>query len=567
MRFRLDVPFREKELVKPFGARFDFAEKYWYYEGERLPDALRGWYRGQSIPGSGDVPAASSGREAGTPGGTSPGRERSAGSGAWSDPGMAASAGRKVKPDPEAIAAGGYLTVSQVNAMIAGKYESDAAFRLIRVCGEVTNLSHRSDGHYYFSIKDERAILQCVMWNSYVGKGLKFELEQGQQVGVIGNLTFYAQQGKTELLAFEIVNVGEGEASLRRQALKKKLEAEGLFDEQYKKEIPKSPKAVGVVTAAHGQAIRDICAIAGQRDPYVRIVLYPVKVQGKLAVETTVAGIRFLDSYGLDTIIVGRGGGSTEELSVYDDEAIVRAVFAARTPIISAVGHEGNWTLIDYAADRRVATPTDAARIAFPDVMELLRRVDVLEERARLQMKGCLERRRLQLKNASAKLAGFRPELVILDKQRQLDQLSERMRQSVWELLKARESQLQVDVTRLRGLTPETKLREREQQLLQLSRYLKQSMLELYREREKRWQLLTERLNGLSPTAKLVDGFGYISKDGVPVRSVSDVKETDQVTIRMHDGEIAASVTGVRSGQNTVSQKHNRNNIKPQPEP
>jgi len=538
MRFRLEVSYNEKELVKPFGARFDFRQRYWYYEGETLPEALRGWYRENerdtdTQDRSGAVterpPAempegAAEGTSAGMPEGT-PAEQTGAGASATA-------------------ARDGYMTVTQVNTMIASAYHEDPAFRSVSVCGEVTNVSTKRDGHYFFSIKDAHSLLKCVMWQSHV-RNLKFELQQGKQVGLFGNLEYYTPQGKSQLNVSRAVEIGEGAANLARLQLEARLRAEGLFDQQFKKPIPESPKAVGVVTAKGGQAIQDICAIAGQRDPYVRIILFPTRVQGRYAVPTIVEAIRELDQMGLDTIIVGRGGGSTEELSVYDDEAIVRAVFNANTPIITAVGHQGNWTLVDLAADLRVATPTEAAEKAFPNVMELLRRVKEHDDRMKVQMRACYDRRVLQLGNAQARLEGFRPELVLKGKMQLLDYLCAQMQHSVQGLLQERERTLQVLRVTLGGLSPTVKIREANGKLTQLTQLSWGLLQKCWQDRENRRQLLTERLHGLSPTAKLVDGFGYVSKEGRPVRTVTDVHVSDQVRIRMHDGEIAASVTEV----------------------
>lgn len=395
-----------------------------------------------------------------------------------------------------------FQTVSQVNDMIRNCFQNTLEFQSIMVKGEVTDYNGHRGNHYYFSIKDQECLLPCFMWETTAKAQLKFELKQGQQVAIVGSLELYRAKGRSQLIVRQIANIGEGAANAAYLQLVARLEAEGLFDVIHKKPIPKHPKAVGIVTSKDGQAIRDICKVAAKRNPYVQLVLYHVNVQGRNAVSSIIEGIRTLDRMGLDTIIVGRGGGSDEELIAYNHEEIARAVFAAQTPIVSAVGHEGHRPLIDFVADKRAATPTEAAEETVPDVMADLRRLEQLRESIIVHMRGHIQHRRLLLEARMAQMEQYHPKRILQEQRNRLTTLFERMQQ------------------------------------------LTQDALD---RRKHRFEVLATELHGLSPTAKLVKGFGYITHEGAPLMSVNNVALDDEVQIRIHDGEILARVTNIQT--------------------
>lgn len=480
--YKLNVSFREKEEAKNYGAKWNPVEKTWYYPGDELPEGLRRWYQGDDLlqEAAGDVledaPVAAG--------------EDSIGE----DQENAESFGEK------GVGLDLYKTVSEVNDMIIRNFNATVEFQMIMVKGEVTNFNGHKGRNYYFAIKDNDALLPCFMWEDTAKDVLKFELKQGQQVAIIGKLDLYKAAGKSQLVVRQISDIGEGAARLALLQLKARLEAEGLFDEDHKKKIPKYPETVGIITSKDGQAIKDICKVAGKRNPYVQLVLYHVNVQGKNAVSTIVEGIKYMDKQGFDTIIVGRGGGSDEELMAYNDELIARTVYEAATPIISAVGHEGHWTLIDYVSDKRAATPSEAAEEAVPDVMVDVHRVDQLRRSLEVNMRNQIQQRKLLLQ---AKMAA------------------------------------------LEKNSPERRLKERSDRLALLSERLREGMNRLFDSKKHRFEVLVANLNGLSPTAKLVSGFGYISHNNKPVKDVDDVKPGDSILIRIHDGEIRSNVTEV----------------------
>lgn len=506
MRFRLTAGYRDKELVKAHGARFDFTNKYWYFEGDSLPEALERWYDGdceQLAPREGNTHIQ-----------------------------MDLTAGQNVRVElgTEAGMLGAiqqnFMTVTRLNEMIAGKYAEIDAFEHILVKGEVTNYRGRTGPHYYFEIKDENCQISCRLWEATARRVLHFELERGQMVGISGKLEYYQNSGNSQLIVRDIQNLGEGMAMLAYMQLKQRLEAEGLFAPEHKKEIPLHPKKVGIITSKHGDAIKDILQKAAETNPYVQLVLYHVQVQGRNAVPSILRGIQVMDQAGCDTIIIGRGGGSLEELMVYDDEAIVRAVYAAVTPIISAVGHQAHEPLLDLVADLRVSTPTSAAQHALPNVMIDVERLQRLRREMTGNMRNQLERRQAIMRERIAVMEQYHPERKLKDQKARLEKSKEELR---WNL--------------------ERVFREKQTRFSKDRDQLKWAFQKLFSEKKHRFEMLVTNLNGLSPTAKLVKGFGYISHNAQPLTSVEEVKAGDELLIRIHDGEIGVTVNVINKNQ------------------
>ena len=268
----------------------------------------------------------------------------------------------------------GVYSVSQVNAYIKNMFAQDFALNRISVKGEVSNCKYHTSGHIYFTLKDGLGAMQAVMFASR-RKGLTFHLEEGQQVVVKGSIEVYERDGRYQLYASEITLDGTGDLFRRFEKLRNELEEMGMFSPEYKTPIPKYAKTVGIVTASTGAAIRDIINISGRRNPYVQLVLCPALVQGAGAAPSIVRAIQTLDALHLDVLIVGRGGGSIEDLWAFNEESVARAIFACRTPVISAVGHETDVTIADYVADLRAPTPSAAAELVMPDMEAELREI------------------------------------------------------------------------------------------------------------------------------------------------------------------------------------------------
>ncbi|MCO7163338.1 exodeoxyribonuclease VII large subunit [Anaerostipes hadrus] len=394
------------------------------------------------------------------------------------------------------------FSVTQINTYIKRMFQSDYALRRISIKGQVSNCKYHSSGHIYFSLKDEGSQISCVMFANARYDGLKFELEDGQEVVVDGNISVYERGGSYQLYAQEIRLNGIGELYVAYEMLKQKLYEEGLFDHEKKKPIPKNPKKIGVVTARTGAAIHDIISTAKRRNPYVQLILYPAKVQGDGASDTIVAGIKALDQYGVDIIIVGRGGGSIEDLWAFNEEKVARAIYEAQTPIISGTGHEVDTTIADYAADLRAATPTAACELAVPDIREVMEGITNREYTLRTLLKQVVRRYQIKLQQYQITIANFDPRFQLQEQKMHLAELEE-----------------------------------------QIHAVMKNKMTDY----QHKLELYTKELHGLSPTAKLINGFGYIEgSNGEPVTSVKKVMEGDQISLTISDGMIITKAEQIK---------------------
>lgn len=405
-------------------------------------------------------------------------------------------------------------SVSQVNSYIKNMFAQDFALSRITVRGEVSNCKYHTSGHIYFTLKDGTGTLAAVMFAGQ-RKGLSFQLQEGQQVVVTGSVDVYERDGKYQLYARRIEQEGRGDLYQRFLKLRDELEEMGMFAQEYKQPIPRYARSVGVVTASTGAAIRDIMNITNRRNPYIQLILYPALVQGAGAAASIAAGIRTLDKMGLDVLIVGRGGGSIEDLWAFNEEIVARAIFDCGTPVISAVGHETDVTIADYVADLRAPTPSAAAELAVFDYCQF--------EAARLSYQAALNQA-MQRKN---ELARYQAEQYRL---------------------------------RLKLHDPERKLREQKQRLADTEDAMKRAMEQKLTGARHRLALLGGRLHGLSPLAKISNGYGFVTdEEGKRLASVSQTAAGDTVTIRISDGKIRARVTEVLPYQETPDNRTKNN--------
>ena len=392
-------------------------------------------------------------------------------------------------------------TVKQVNSYIKNMFTQDFMLNRIYVKGEVSNCKYHTSGHIYFSLKDESGTIACVMFAGQRG-GLSFHMREGQQIIVLGSVNVYERTGSYQLYAQEIRLDGEGTLYEKYQMLKQELEEMGMFAPEYKKAIPRYAKRIGVVTAPTGAAVRDIMNISARRNPYVQLLLYPAQVQGEGAKESIVRGIRMLETKNVDVIIVGRGGGSIEDLWPFNDECVARAIFDCQVPVISAVGHETDVTIADYVADLRAPTPSAAAELAVWDYRQLQGYLDECRLRMNRSMTGTIRINRLRLK--------------------------------------------ELDV-RLSYLHPRHKLQDQQQRLIELEEELRTLMRDRVKEARHRLAIQIEKLNGLSPVRKLNQGFAYVEEaDGGVVKSIRQVEMGDELTVYVTDGLIRTSVKAVQ---------------------
>lgn len=388
-------------------------------------------------------------------------------------------------------------SVSQVNAYIKNMFAQDFMLHNICIKGEVSNCKYHSSGHIYFTIKDEKAAIAAVMFAGN-RRGLSFLMQAGDKVLVTGSIEVYERDGRYQLYAKEIQKDGEGSLYLQFEALKQRLLEMGMFAEEYKKPIPKYIRTLGIVTAPTGAAVQDIRNIAARRNPYVRLILYPARVQGDGAAESIVNGIRALDQLGVDTIIIGRGGGSIEDLWAFNEEIVARAVFECETPVISAVGHETDTTIADFAADLRAPTPSAGAELAVYDLFELFDELGSLQYRLRHSMEWKAESARNRYQNFFRLMA-----------------------------LKS----------------PQNQLNEKKQYVINLQEKLEQKFSDKIKETRYQLGMLAERLDGMSPAKKLSQGLAFVTdQDGKRISRVAQTNPGEEIKIHLQDGIITADV-------------------------
>ena len=392
-------------------------------------------------------------------------------------------------------------TVAQINSYIKNMFTQDYMLRFVLVKGEISNCKYHSSGHIYFTLKDEKGVIACVM---FAGSrtGLSFRLEEGQMVVVGGTIDVYERDGKYQLYARQITLDGAGVLYEKYDRMKRKLEEMGMFAPEYKQPVPKYIRTLGVVTAPTGAAVRDIINIATRRNPYIQIILYPAIVQGEQAVSSIVNGIRALERLGVDVMIVGRGGGSIEELWAFNEEAVAQAVFDCSIPIISAVGHETDTTIIDFVADLRAPTPSAAAELAVYDFALLMERILAYRNALGHAMQVQLERQK---------------------------------------------NRLDAQKMRMKYLNPESRIRQKRMYCMDLEVRMTGLMKHVLTKQQHRLGLYAAQLKGLSPLEKLSQGYAYIENEHHSVvNDVRKVKPEDKMQIYVKNGIIQARVEEVR---------------------
>ncbi len=393
------------------------------------------------------------------------------------------------------------FSVGQINRYVKNMFTQDFILQKIYVKGEVSNCKYHTSGHIYFSLKDETGVLSCVMFAGH-RRGLAFRMKDGDRVVVGGAVDVYERDGRYQLYAKEISLEGAGALYERFLALKTELEEMGMFAQEYKQPIPAFIHRLGVVTAPTGAAVQDIRNISLRRDPYLQIILYPALVQGEGAADSIVRGIHMLDQAEVDVIIIGRGGGSIEDLWAFNEEKVARAIFECRTPIISAVGHETDFTIADFVADLRAPTPSAAAELAVADFRQILQNIAGLRDR----MQKAMQRRA--------------------------------------ELGRAQLMQYQM---RFQYLNPEAKLRDNRQRLADLDELLRRAMKNRIAEERHMLGIYLERYRGLSPLYKLNQGYSFVSdREGNGIISTKQVHSGDLLEISVTDGVIEAEVRSSR---------------------
>lgn len=389
-------------------------------------------------------------------------------------------------------------SVGQVNQYIRNMFQSDFLLNQISVQGEVSNCKYHSSGHIYFTLKDKDGTLQAIMFAGNRAAGLKFKLTDGMQIVASGNVAIFERDGKYQLYARQIEQAGLGVRYEQFLMLKQQLEEMGMFDPMFKKPIPKYIKTLGVVTASTGAAVRDIINVATRRNPYIQIVLYPALVQGDGAVKSICKGIKALDEYGVDAIIVGRGGGSIEDLWAFNEEAVARSIFDCNTPVISAVGHETDFTIADFVSDLRAPTPSAAAELAVCDINIVLRELNDLQYGIQSAMQQKIDSYRVALQSYRMQINYLSPENVLNEHLKRLADFKDSLDRGI--------------NTKIQNLT---------------------GLLAVY----------CSKLDALSPLARFSSGYSFVTDDrGNSVTEISQVSKDDMLTIHVRDGSINAKV-------------------------
>lgn len=412
-----------------------------------------------------------------------------------------------------------YLTVSQLTKYIKYKLDNDVNLREVYLKGEISNFKAHTRGHFYFTIKDEGSRINAVMFASSASK-VKFTPEDGIKILVTGRISVYEATGGYQIYVNEMMEDGVGNLYVAFEQLKKKLASEGLFDDRYKKPIPKIPERVGVITASTGAAIRDIISTINRRFPLTEVILLPSLVQGEGAKEDIVRQIKRAEDYNLDVLIVGRGGGSIEDLWAFNEEIVARAIFECPIPIISAVGHEIDFTIADFVADLRAPTPTGAAEIAVPNKTDVINYINQLNLRSRKAVGTILELKKKRLDNIKGHYILNNPLDLYSAKIQKLDYLTE-------SLVKNYKVIIDKEKIKLNNIK---------------TRPLFSNPLVILDKTKQKYALLLSKLDTLSPLKTLERGYGIIKLNDKAVTSIKDLKQDDLINIELKDGSKKAII-------------------------
>ena len=418
-----------------------------------------------------------------------------------------------------------YLTVTALTRYLKYKFDSDKNLQQVFLKGEISNFKAHSSGHFYFSIKDENSKINAIMFSTYTKK-LNFMPTEGMKVMVAGSISVYEATGNYQIYVNDLIEDGIGNLHIAFEKLKKKLASEGLFDQKYKKEIPKFPTKIGIVTASTGAAIKDILSTIKRRYPICNTYLFPCLVQGELAKDDIVKKLDIADNYGLDVIILGRGGGSIEDLWPFNEEVVARKVFACKTPIISGVGHQIDFTICDFVADKRAETPTGAAERAVPMLSDLLLEIDNYKTRYLNAIKRVLDNNKLRLKKLTDSYVLKNPLSMYEIKEQKLDNLIDKLSNSMNVIISNNKARLEIVKNSIIFKDPSV----------------------LYENKLKKTNHLIEKLEILNPLSSLKRGYAIVKKDDKCIISLKTIKKDDIINVILKDGIVETKVMEVKNG-------------------
>ena len=440
-----------------------------------------------------------------------------------------------------------YLSVTTLTMYLKMKFDKDPYLEKVYLTGQVSNFRKRPT-HQYFSLKDDRAVIQATIWSGIYQK-LGFDLEEGMKINVIGRVQVYEPSGSYSIIIEKAEPDGVGALAIQFEQLKKKLSEEGLFQERFKQAIPQFAKRIGVVTSRSGAVIQDIITTVSRRFPGIEIVLYPTKVQGEGAAEEIARNIaRANEREDLDVLIIGRGGGSIEDLWAFNEEIVVRSIFESRLPIISSVGHETDVTLADFVADKRAATPTAAAELATPVTkLDLLTYLKNQEKRMATAVQNTLSKKKEALRGLSQSVIFRQPERLYDGYLQRLDQLVLRLKQGLNGELVRKQQKVQAQIHRLEQLSPIVKLQRYQDRIQQLQKLMRSQMAVIYDAKVAEVKRLSEALLMLDTSRIVARGYAIVKKEDTVVSSANDLKKNDQVMLMMRDGQVELEVKDVKT--------------------
>ena len=440
-----------------------------------------------------------------------------------------------------------YLSVTTLTKYLKMKFDKDPYLERVYLTGQVSNFRKRPT-HQYFSLKDDRAVIQATIWSGIYQK-LGFDLEEGMKINVIGRVQIYEPSGSYSIIIEKAEPDGVGALAIQFEQLKKKLSEEGIFQDRFKQAIPQFAKKIGVVTSRSGAVIQDIITTVSRRFPGVEIVLYPTKVQGEGAAEEIARNIvRANEREDLDVLIIGRGGGSIEDLWAFNEEIVVRAIFESRLPVISSVGHETDVTLADFVADRRAATPTAAAELATSVTkLDLLTYLKNQEKRMATAVQNTLSKKEKALQVLSQSVIFRQPERLYDGYLQRLDQLVLRLKQSLNGVLVSHQQKVQAQIHRLEQLSPIVKIQRYQDRIQQLQKLMRSQMAVTYDAKVAEVKRLSDALVMLDTSRIVARGYAIVKKEGAVVSSAKDLKVNDQVMLMMRDGQVELEVKDVKT--------------------
>jgi len=419
-----------------------------------------------------------------------------------------------------------YLKISQINSYIKSVIDKDPFLGKVYLCGEISNFKNHTRGHLYFTLKDDASRINAVMFESSA-RGLAFVPQDGMNVLVEGRISCYPASGSYQIYVEKMEMDGIGKLFVEYEKLKKKLAEEGLFDLHKKKAIPKYPNKIGVITASTGAAVKDIISTIKRRYPICEVILFPSLVQGADANDNIVKQIKIADSFGVDTIIVGRGGGSIEDLWAFNEEIVARAIYECKTPIISAVGHEIDFTIADFVADLRAPTPTGAAEMAAPTIIDVQTLIDNYEIRLNKNIKNMVNQKFIMLERFKRSYILKNPMSMYEVKEQKLDNLLDNIKSNIVNILNNKKNLFESSVSSYVIKNPDMLLDKSKQKL----------------------DMIINSLKLLNPLSVLEKGYSVVSKENIAIKNAKDIKKDDVIDIRLHKGNVKAKVMEVKNGK------------------